>query len=176
MSLTPLPLDQWDDNVVTALKGMVPRDQMNPSGAGNALSTLVRHPDLTKAFLGFNIYVTFRSTLPPRVRELTILRVATLADCDYETHSHLEIAREAGLSEHEISRAQQGVAETAFEQALLHAVDALHESYRLTDELWEALGELLDERQRMDFVFTVGSYFMVAMAFNTFGIRPDSEI
>ena len=41
----------------------------------------------------------------------------------------------------------------------------------LTDETWAALGEHLDERQRMDFVFTVGGYAMLAMAFNTFGVR-----
>ena len=47
MRLTPLPADQWDDEVRGAFKGMLPRARQNPEGAGTALSTLVRHPDLT---------------------------------------------------------------------------------------------------------------------------------
>ena len=43
------------------------------------------------------------------------------------------------------------------------------------DETWAALGEYLSDRQRMDFVFTVGAYAMLAMAFNTFGVQLEKE-
>ena len=45
----------------------------------------------------------------------------------------------------------------------------------ISDETWAALGEQFDERQRMDLVFTVGCYGMLAMALNTFGVEPDSD-
>ena len=35
--------------------------------------------------------------------------------------------------------------------------------------------EHLDERQRMDLVFTIGCYGALAMAINTFGVEPDQE-
>ncbi len=93
MRLAPLPADQWDDEVQYALKGMLPRDRQNPEGAGTALSTLVRHPDLTKAFLGFNVYLLFRSSLPARMREVAILRVAHRRACTYEWAHHVDLAR-----------------------------------------------------------------------------------
>ena len=37
----------------------------------------------------------------------------------------------------------------------------------------QALG-LFDDRQRMDYVFTVGSYIMLAMALNTFGVQLET--
>ena len=81
MRLTPLPADQWDDEVREAFRGMLPRARQNPEGAGTALSTLVRHPALTKAFLGFNVHLLFRSSLPARMREVAILRVSHRRDC-----------------------------------------------------------------------------------------------
>ena len=55
---------------------------------------------------------------------------------------------------------------------MLAAVDELVEKTRISDETWAALGEHFDKRQRMDFVFTIGGYHMLAMAFNTFGVEP----
>lgn len=175
MRVSPLPENQWDEKVQGAFKGMLARDRMNPDGAGNALATLARHPDLAKAFVGFNVYITFRSTLPPRVREMAVLRVATLTSCAYETSSHIPMAKDAGLTDHEIAAAQSGEAADKFEQTVLSAVEELTKQAQLSDATWESLSERLDERQRMDLVFTVGSYFLVAMAFNTFGVQPDQQ-
>jgi 4-carboxymuconolactone decarboxylase len=58
---------------------------------------------------------------------------------------------------------------------VLAAVDELVEKTRITDDTWAALGERLDKRELMDFVFTVGGYHMLAMALNTFGVEPKKE-
>ena len=58
---------------------------------------------------------------------------------------------------------------------ILRAVDELDERSTLSDETWAALGEELSDRQRMDLVFTVGAYAMLAMAFNTFGVQLEQE-
>jgi AhpD family alkylhydroperoxidase len=175
MRLTPLPADQWDDEVQYALKGMVPRDRQNPEGAGTALSTLVRHPDLTKAYLGFNVYLLFRSTLPARLREVAVLRVAHRRDCAYEWEHHVEMAKAEGLTDADVEAIRRGEANDELDRLVIKATDELEDKSNLTDETWVALGEHLDERQRMDFVFTVGSYGMLAMAFNTFGVQLENE-
>jgi AhpD family alkylhydroperoxidase len=175
MRLTPLPADQWDDEVQYALKGMVPRDRQNPEGAGTALSTLVRHPDLTKAYLGFNVYLLFRSTLPARLREVAVLRVAHRRDCAYEWEHHVEMAKAEGLTDADVEAIRRGEANDELDRLVIKATDELEDKSNLTDETWAALGEHLDERQRMDFVFTVGSYGMLAMAFNTFGVQLENE-
>ncbi|MFD1814563.1 carboxymuconolactone decarboxylase family protein [Rhodococcus gannanensis] len=175
MGLAPLPADEWDDDVRKALMGMLPRDRQNPEGAGIALATLVRHPDLTRAFLGFSVHLLFRSTLSDRLRELVILRVAHRQDCAYESAHHTDLARMAGLTDAEIEAARLGKSDVAFEQVVLGAVDELFDNSRLSDRTWAALGEHLDEKQLMDFVFTAGCYSMMALAFNSFGIEPEHE-
>ena len=80
MRVPPLPADQWDDAVDRALAVMLPQERRNPENASNILGTFVNHPDLTKEFLKFNVHLLFNSTLPPRLRELAILRVAHRTD------------------------------------------------------------------------------------------------
>ncbi|BBZ29647.1 carboxymuconolactone decarboxylase [Mycolicibacterium madagascariense] len=174
MRLPPLPADQWDDAVLGALR-MIPEERRNPTGAGNAISTFVNHPDLTRSYLAFSFYLLMRSTLPPRLRELAILRVAHLTSCAYESDEHEEIGRQAGLTDDDIDALRRGTAADDFDAAVLTAVDELVEDTRMSDRSWTALGERMDTRQLMDFVFTVGGYHLLAMALNTFGVEPKKE-
>lgn len=191
--LGPLPEEQWDDRTRAALAALLPPERCNPRGAGNALATLARHPDLAEAFLPFNTRLLLRSTLPPRLRELAILRVARRSGCAYEWAHHVRIAAKAGLSEAEIEAAGNGkaigpgeasetggvgggeLARAELDGAVVRAVDELTEGCNLSDRTWSTLAAHLDERQLMDLVFTVGAYVLLAMAFNTFGVEPEHE-
>jgi AhpD family alkylhydroperoxidase len=175
MRLAPLADDEWDEQARAALSGFLPSSRRNAIGAGNALSTLIRHPDLTKAFLAFNAHLLARSTLPPRLRELAILRVAARRGCAYEWTHHVTLAAEVGLTEAEIEAAGQGKAAGELDGAVLAAVDELDRDSNLSDPTWATLAQHLDERQRMDLVFTIGAYCLLAMAFNSFGVEPEHE-
>ena len=170
MRLAPLPADQWDDSAHRALSAM--RDP----NTNNALSTLAHHPALAKAFLRFNVHLLTSSTLPPRIRELAILRVAHRRGCAYEWSHHVAMAKAEGLTDDEIAAVQQGRPADEFDRVVIAGVDELEEKSQLSDTTWAALGARLDDRQRMDFVFTVGCYALLAMAFNTFGVQlEDAE-
>lgn len=176
MRLSPLPEADWDDQVRLSLRGMLPRERQNPEGAGPALSTLVNHPELTRDFLIFSTRMLYRNSLPPRLRELAILRVATRRNCAYEKTHHIIIAQEeAGLTPTEIESAMRGEALVEPDITVLRAVEELEVDSIVSDETWAALSEYFDKRQLMDFVFTVGCYGLMAMAFNSFGIEPDHE-
>jgi 4-carboxymuconolactone decarboxylase len=173
--LPPLPADEWDSAVDDALAVMLPKERRNPENASNILGTFVRHPGLTKEFLKFNVHLLFRSTLPPRERELAILRVAHRTDSEYEWVQHVRMGKNEGLTEQDIVALQRGDADDPFDRTILAGVDELMDKFELSDATWAALGERFDERQRMDFVFTVGCYITVAMALKTFGVELDQE-
>jgi alkylhydroperoxidase family enzyme len=175
MRLSPLPADQWDDAARHAVSGMLPEERRNPRDAGTLLSTLVRHPELTRAYLRFSTYLLYGSTLPPRIREQVILRVAHRRGCTYEWLHHVEMAKKLGLTDADIEAVQSGDATDEFNRALLHVVDELDEKTNVSDQTWAALGERLDERQRMDLIFTVGNYVALAMALNTFGVEVEGD-
>jgi 4-carboxymuconolactone decarboxylase len=170
----PLPADQWDDAVERALAVMHPSER-KPESASNIIATFVNHPELTKAFLRFNVHLLYNSTLPPRLRELAILRVAHRTDSKYEWVQHVRLGLREGLTEDEIAGVQRGEAADGFDRTMLAATDELLDTYELSDAMWAALGERLDKRQRMDFVFMVGCYVTVAMALKTFGVELEQE-
>ena len=175
MRLSPLPDDQWDERARGALAGFLPAKRRDLRGAGNALATLVRHPDLAEAFLVFNTYLMVETTLPHRLRELAILRVARRRNSAYEWTHHLRLGAKAGLTEAEMEAAGRGEAESELDLAVLNAVTELDEDSRLSDQTWATLSQHLDEHQRMDLIFTIGAYCLMAMAFNTFGVEPEHE-
>jgi 4-carboxymuconolactone decarboxylase len=174
VNLPPLAAENWDDEVLHALR-MIPEERRNPVDAGNALATFVHHPELTRAYLGFSFYLLRRSTLEPRLRELAVLRVAHLSACAYEWDEHVAIGQAAGLSPEDVDALQRGEAADDVDRLVLTAVDELVEQTKMSDATWAVLGQHLDKRQLMDFVFTVGGYQLLAMALNTFGVEPKKE-
>jgi 4-carboxymuconolactone decarboxylase len=171
--LTPLPAEEWDDLTRASLASLIPAERANPYGAGNVLSTLVRHPDLTRAYLPFNAYLLTGSTLSPRIREVALLRVVHRRDCDYLWSHHLPIALRAGLMEGEVEAIRYGELADDADQAVLSAVDDLIDHSTISTAVWTELGRHFTDRQRMDLVFTIGGYYLLAIAVNTFGIEDE---
>lgn len=137
------------------------------------MSTLVRHPNLTKAFLAFGTYIMFESTLEPRIQEIITLSVAAQRGSGYIWAHHVGSGRRAGLDDAEIEGIRRGNLPDPFEQTLLDSVVELNVRGRISDASWAALVGTLDERQCIDLVFTIGYYDMLANAYNTFGVQLD---
>jgi 4-carboxymuconolactone decarboxylase len=142
----------------------------------NIFRTLANHPKLAKRWLVFGNHVLGRNTLPPRERELVILRIGWLCRSGYEWGQHARIAKDSGVREDEIARVPRGADAPGWsepERALLRATDELHADAFVSEATWQALSQHFDTQQLMDFVFTVGQYQLVSMALNSFGVQPE---
>lgn len=173
--LAPLPADQWTDEM---REMFAPIEQAN-GRVFNIFTTLARHPKLLKRWMVFANHCLIKSTLPPRERELVILRAGWLSRSEYEWAQHNRIAREEGLSGEEIERVKEGgnaLGWTPAEAALLNAVDELLADRRLGDAGWAALVEHYSEQQVLDIIFTAGNYALLAMALNSLGVEVDDGI
>jgi alkylhydroperoxidase family enzyme len=173
--LVPLPEaectpTQWE--LLTKARG--------PLASVHVLETVIRHPDLLRRWLPFFVHVLHKSALPPRDREILILRVGWLCGAEYEWAQHVPFAERAGLSATEISAIATGataaVWSAAHERALIRAADQLHCHTMLDDETWTALAERYNQRQMMDMVFTVGQYRLVSTVLNTLCVQLDAYL
>ncbi|BBY14955.1 carboxymuconolactone decarboxylase family protein [Mycolicibacterium litorale] len=171
--LTPLPPDEWDDGVRDALGPLLSAERANPRDAGNILGTLVRHRPLTRAYLEFNAYLLRDSTLSARIREVALMRAVLWRRCDYLWDHHVELAARAGLTAAEIDGIKTGALDDELDSLVLRAVDELEHDSTIADATWAALGRHLDDPQRMDLVFTIGGYHLLALAVNAFGIEAE---
>ena len=173
--LTPLPADEWDDGVRDALSPLLPASRANPDDAGNILATIVRHQPLTHAYLTFNAYLLLNSSLSPRVREVAVLRAALASRSVYLWDHHVPLAERAGLTSTEIAEIKVGEPVDPVDRLVVRAVDELDADHAISDETWTALGDHLDDDQRLDLIFTVGGYQLLALVVNTLGIQPEHD-
>ena len=163
------PVEHLSDDQREALEGLPPL---------NIFRTLVHAPKALKGFLAWGNYVlSRRNSLPPREREIVILRIGYLCRSGYEFTQHTRIGQRDGLTMDEIGRIKQGADAggwSAADQALIRAADELHGDQFIGEATWRALAEHFDEKQRMDVVFTAGQYTQVSMMLNTFGVQLEA--
>ncbi len=145
----------------------------------NIYATLAHHPKLFKRWSVFGTHVLFQSTLPPRERELLILRTGWLCRSEYEWGQHVIIGKAAGVTDEEIARLKEGPDDpdwTEEDRVLVRAADELIGDAFISDETWRALSNRFDTQQMIDIVFTVGQYNLVSMALNTLGVQLDEGV
>ena len=176
--ILPLPAAAWDDEQREIMAPMLRANGLGGQAA-NVFATLVHYPKLLKRWLPFANHCLFKTTLPPRERELAILRTAWLANCEYEWGQHVVIGKRAGIDDAEIAALKQPQAAATFaprEAATLMAVDELAADVCISDATWQLLTAHYSREQVMDLVFVVGQYRMLAGALNTFGVRLDTGL
>jgi 4-carboxymuconolactone decarboxylase len=187
--LAPLPPDRWDDDVRDALRAGFPEQvamrflatgpESMPMPMPTAVATMMHHPELAGRFLAYNGVLLQRPALAPRLRELIVLRVASRTHARYEWVQHVRLALRHGVTSEEIASIAaepSAAAWTPLEAAALAATDQLVADHRVDDDTWKLLASDLDERQLVEFVFVVGTYTALAMAFNSFGLQLDPDL
>jgi len=175
--LKPLPFSEWDEELQNIWKKGI-EDPSNPAARPvlNIFRTLAHHPKLMKRWQVFGNHVLSKSSLPPRDRELLILRIGWLCGSEYEWGQHVKIGKESGITYEEILRIIEGPDAEGwdkFDSTLLRAVDELFNNSFIFDATWNALAEKYNTHQLMDVVFTVGQYNLVSWALNTLGVQRD---
>ena len=145
----------------------------------NIFTTLAHHPKLFRRWMTFGGQLLFKSTLPPREREILILRISWLTRGEYEWSQHVSLADQAGLSSEEIARIREGSTAQGwniFDAVLIRAVDELHTNNFIGDQTWAILSTRYDTQQMIDLLFTVGHYHLLAGVLNSLGVQLEEGV
>ena len=126
---------------------------------------------MTEAMLPWGSYELGRQlTLSRREREIAILRTCARCGCEYEWGVHVaRFAERAGLVADQVTSLTWGEPSDACwsserERLLIEAVDALHATSDLPDDLWGRLAAELDEPQVLDLLLLTGWYHAISFA------------
>jgi len=114
-----------------------------------------------------------KAKLDPRFREITILRVATLSNCEYEWNQHFRLAKEAGLSEEQIEGIKEGSDNPIFtekEKAILRYTDEVVKKVKASDEAFAAIQSFLDSREIAELTLSICYWEMVAKCIESLGV------
>jgi len=151
-------------------------EAFRPGPVFNIFRTLAHAPKALSRFNSWGGYIlSRRNDLPPREREIVILRTGFLCKSGYEWAQHVRIGLREGLTEDEIGRIKQGAAAgwSPADAALIQASDELHSDQFVSDATWADLARHFSQKQCMDVVFTAAQYTQVSMFLNSFGVQLD---
>ncbi len=145
----------------------------------NIFRTLARHPKLFKRSMVLATGLLVKGNLPPRVREIVILRVAWRAGSNYEWGQHVRIGLDSGLDEAEIAALATEAAESTWSDAdrlAISVTDELCAEDDLTDATWDAALAQWGEQDLMELIFLVGNYRMLAGFLNAARVELDDGL
>jgi alkylhydroperoxidase family enzyme len=140
--------------------------------------TLLNMPAVVDGLMPFTVYITEKSTLMPRHRDLLILRAVWLSGGRALWPERAAAAKKAGLSAAEVRRTAEGPDAAGwqpFERTLLRAADQLFRNSSITNATWKELSASYDVPHLMDAVETVNHFVFLSMLYNSFGIQPDAS-
>jgi 4-carboxymuconolactone decarboxylase len=181
--LLPLTADEWGDDEYAAVGALfgIPGEEVPRAGSGHArdplnfdiLGVLARHPTMARVFMSYNAFLLQRGELPLRLRELAILRLAHARHSAFFWGEHVRVATAGGLSEDDIASLATGNSEfDGVDRLVLEATDEMLADGRARAATWKQLVEELGTRPAMELIFVVGTYGMLAMACETWGLVP----
>ena len=176
--LPQLPLEDFTDETRAFFGqwkgGIFNRAEQNP-----VLRTFAHHPQLANAFSPLNIHLLSNNTLPVKLRQIAIMRTAWITKAVYMWSSHLQTSVSCGLSPEMYGPIQRGADDpyfTDFERVVIRATEELVSDRKISHTNWQALMAEWDEKQILDFMFTVGCYVMVAGVMRSTGAERQEDL
>ena len=173
--ITPLPESEWSEDqkkIGAPLKKQY-------GFVFNVLSTLMRNMPLLTKWNHLAGHIMGTSSLAPRLREMAIMRVGLLTNCEYEWGQHVLMSASAGLTPEDHARIKLGATApdwSELERAVLLVTDELIAETMISDETWALVSAHLNDQQLTDLIFTVGQYNMLAMALNSIGVQREPTV
>jgi len=176
--ILPLRHDEANDEarrVVGRLRDSAGSTQTG--GLPEYMRTMLKHPKLFRCQMEMGTAV-FQGLVPPRERELAVLRVGWLCRAPYEWGEHVVIAKRCGLGTEDIERITAGSSAAGWsehERAILRGVEELLADHALSDATWEILAKSWSEAQLIEFTMMVGQYVATAFIQNSLRVRLAPE-
>ncbi|MFC7260527.1 MULTISPECIES: carboxymuconolactone decarboxylase family protein [Streptomyces] len=115
------------------------------------------------------------TALPPRTREIAVLRVCARAGAEAEWAVHVEMfAEQAGLGVDEVrATAAPGVQDLwpVRDALVIRLADEIHDGCTVSDELWIGLARTYAPQEIVELLLVVTQYLKVACLTNALGLR-----
>jgi 4-carboxymuconolactone decarboxylase len=149
-------------------------------GALNVFRVLANAPDVFAGWTQMVDELFDSPTFTLHTRELVILRVARLQDSRYELSQHIGIARDAGLTEAQISAIVEtedfdAAGFTDTEHLLLDVVTELCSTHRLSDQSFANAHAVLGDEALTELLMLVSCYYGLALVLNAVDVDVDVE-
>jgi alkylhydroperoxidase family enzyme len=143
-------------------------------------NAMLVNPKVAMSVQAVGAAVRFESLLSDRAREIAILRLASLEQCDFEWYAHERVGLKNGLTEEELGVLKRGSFPSTFdpEEVLVgEVVTSLQSTRALSDELFSKALEILGLTKLADVITLVGYYQLLSLSVNAWHVPlPAGEV
>lgn len=164
-----LPLEEMPEKT----RGMITGGKSGLSGL-NINKTMAHAENTVRHFMRMGNSLLTQAKLDEKLREISILRVATLCQSGYEWYQHEILARQVGIPGEQIEAVRQGPDSPVFndlERAVLKYAEEVTLNVKSSEGAFEKLKEYLSLRELTELTLTIGFYNMVARFLENTGVE-----
>lgn len=174
--ISAIPTDDVDSNLLDLVNTL-----RESAGAGRVtempafMRLMAKHPSIFRCQMEMGTAL-FHGHIPPRERELAVLRISWLSGTPFEWGEHVEIAKRCGLSGEEVEAATKGSSVPGWSEhdaAILRGVEELFADFAVSDATWALLAKSWNERQLIEYPMMVGQYLTTAFILNSLRVQPE---
>ena len=143
----------------------------------NLYKTLANEPTMLKAWVEFAYSLRLAAKTPRILRELMILRTAQLQNSAYEWHQHRFMAKEVGVSEHQIADLAMWPSSDSFspkEKAALALTEAIVQG-EVSEETHKLAAAHFSTDEMIELVMTASFYTMVPRVLAALDVQIEKE-
>ncbi len=145
----------------------------------NVYRLLLHSPPLAESWFGHSNAVRWKTELDGRLRELVIVRVASLLGAEYIVNQHVpELTTPEGIEATDLAELAHWRLGSRFserERAAFAYADAMTRDVEVADDVYEALTRHFSERQIVELTVLIGSYNMNARVLTALKVDPQTK-
>jgi len=155
-------------------------EKITANGAAvlNLYRVAAHSPGALPGFIKLGHSLMSKAELSPRLRELAILRIASLLDSGYEWDQHVPIALETGITREQMSDIhlwEESARFSAEEKAVLRYTDEVTLKVQVKDRTFEEMRRYLSERSAVELTLSIGYWGMIARTLVSLDIDMDEH-
>jgi 4-carboxymuconolactone decarboxylase len=140
---------------------------------GGPFGVMLHAPDYGDLAQRLGAFCRYKTSVPPRLSEFTILVIGRMWRSQYEFWVHAPIAEKAGVPKQTIAdlRACRRPAKLSKEErAIYDFIEELHKTRRVSDKTYGRVHALFGDAGMVEFTGILGYYTLVAMSLNVFNV------
>ena len=139
---------------------------------------LLHSPPVAEGWLGYLTAIRQKASFSPSLRELVIMRVASINGAPYEAEQHAPIALKEGLTQAQLDDLAAWEGSKLFtpeQRAVLALTDGMTRNVQVPPQAVAAVRQFLNEREVVELVATVGAYNMVSRFLEALDIHSSDQ-
>jgi 4-carboxymuconolactone decarboxylase len=140
---------------------------------GGPFGVMLHAPDYGDLAQRLGAFCRYKTSVPPRLSEFTILVIGRMWRSQYDFWVHAPIAEKAGVPKQTIADLRAGRRPAKLskeERAIYDFIEELHKTRRVSDKTYGRVHALFGDAGMVEFTGILGYYTLVAMSLNVFNV------